>query len=70
MPAMPHAKASTSGRRAIENYVDLGRTSIQSHFRMALDNTPPGTPGSALPIRNNNRFHGMRPSSLPFHSTA
>jgi hypothetical protein len=49
---MPRAKASSSGRRAIENYVDLGRTSIQSHFRMALDNTPPGMPGPYPALQN------------------
>jgi len=49
---MPHAKASRTGRRAIDNYTGLGRTSIQSHFRMALDNTPPGAPGPYPALQN------------------
>ena len=40
MPEMP--KVAASGRRAPENLLGLGRTSIQSHYRMALDNLPAG----------------------------
>ncbi len=42
MGEKPHVKVSRHGRRALANYVGLGRTSAQSHLRMALDNLPPG----------------------------
>jgi hypothetical protein len=42
MGEKPHTKVSRSGRRALTNYVGLGRTAIQSHFRMTADNLPPG----------------------------
>lgn len=48
MGEKPHVKASKHGRRALTNYVGLGRTAIQSHARMALDNLPPGTPYPTL----------------------
>ena len=35
-------KASASGRKALENYVGLGRSAAQSHFRAAVNNPPPG----------------------------
>jgi hypothetical protein len=42
MGEKPHKKVSKHGRRALANYVDLGRTAIQSHMRMFLDNQPLG----------------------------
>lgn len=35
-------KVSPHGRRALQNYVGLGRTVIQSHYRMLADNLPEG----------------------------
>lgn len=48
MGEKPNVKVSRSGRRALANYVGLGRTAVQSHFRMAVDNLPPGAPYPAL----------------------
>jgi hypothetical protein len=42
MREKPDVKVSRSGRRALANYVGLGRTAVESHFRMAVDNLPPG----------------------------
>lgn len=41
MPSKPK-KVSPHGRRALQNYVGLGRTVIQSHYRKMLDNLPEG----------------------------
>src|ERR1700733_11629463 len=44
MGEKPHVKVSKNGRRSMANYVGLGRTAVQSHFRMAADNLPSGPP--------------------------
>jgi hypothetical protein len=46
----PHKKVSKHGRRALANYVGLGRTAVQSHMRMFLDNLPLGA--SLPPLQN------------------
>jgi hypothetical protein len=48
MPQMP--RVSASGRKAMENFTGLGRTAMQSHFRAALDNPPPGV--TRPPLQN------------------
>ena len=37
----PH-KVSVTGRRKLSNYTGLGRTNIESHYRMLVDNLPAG----------------------------
>lgn len=56
MPHKPHTKASPSGRRALQNYVGLGRTAIESHYRMAVDNLAPGTPYPSLDAFDGNQL--------------
>lgn len=48
MGEKPHVKASISGHRSLANYVGLGRTAIQSHFRKAVDNLLPGAAHPSL----------------------
>ena len=48
MGEKPNVKVSRSRRRALANYVGLDRIAIQSHFRMAVDNLPPGVPYPVL----------------------
>jgi hypothetical protein len=42
-PTQANPKATASGRRNIANYTGLGRTAVESNFRMTTDNLPPGT---------------------------
>ena len=44
----PHNKRSPHGRRAMANYMHLGRTAMESHYRMAVDNLPQGEPYPSL----------------------
>src|ERR1700722_7682005 len=43
-----HNKRSSQGRRALANYVNLGRTAMESHYRMAVDNLPQDEPYPSL----------------------
>jgi Calcineurin-like phosphoesterase len=48
MALTPHNKRSPHGRRALANYVNLGRTAMESHYRMAVDNLPQEIPYPTL----------------------